>query len=215
MVGMIDEPEAVHAVMDFLCEDHIRFARYLEDKGLLCPNTGNDYIGSGSRGFTSELPQTGRKPDGGAYLRDCWVLLESQETTAISPDMFCEFVLPYHKRIAELFGLVYYGCCEPLDDRIGAVVRDIPNVRSISVSPWCDEEVMAKECGRRYVYSRKPAPSMLSGHTADWGALRRDIENTLKAADGCSLEIVMKDLHTTCGDITRLKNWVDMVRSLI
>ena len=213
MIGMVEEPEAIHAIMEFLCEDHIRFARYLEDEGLFCPNSGNDYIGSGSRGFASELPQTGGKPDGGAYLKDCWVLLESQETTVISPDMFCEFVLPYQKRIAELFGLVYYGCCEPVDNRIGPVTS-IPNLRSISVSPWCDEEAMAKICAGRYVYSRKPAPSLLSGHTVNQNALRQDIENTLKTANGCNLEIVMKDLHTTGGDIMRVKNWVDMARSI-
>ena len=214
MVGMIEEPEAIHAIMNFLCEDHIRFAKYLENEGLICPNTGNDYLGSGSRGFTASLPQKGQRPDGGAYLKDCWVLLESQETTVISPDMFNKFVLPYHKRIAEIFGLVYYGCCEPVNNRI-KFIKTIPNLRSVSVSPWCDEEVMAKVCAGNYVYSRKPAPSLLSGHSIDYDAVRRDIKNTLKTAGGCNLEIIMKDLHTTSGDIMRVKNWVDIARSLV
>jgi len=37
----------------------------------------------------------------------------------------------------EKFGLVYYGCCEPLDGKID-IVREIPNLRKISMSPWVD-----------------------------------------------------------------------------
>ena len=213
LVGMIEEPETIHFIMNFLCEEHIRYAQFLEQEGMYSPNTGNDYVGSGSKGYTTDLPNDGRRPDGGAYLRDTWVLIESQETVSVSTDMFCEFVLPYHKKIAEMFGLVYYGCCEPLDKRIDAV-KSIPNLRSLSISPWSDEEAMAKECGRSYVYSRKPAPSQLSGPVADYDAIGRDIENTLKVAGGCNLEIVMKDLHTTSKDIMRIKKWVDMARSL-
>jgi len=214
MVGMAEEPEAIHAIMDFLCDDHIRFARFLEGEGLFCLNTQNDYVGSGSRGFTSCLPHEGKRPDGGANLKDCWVLLESQETVSVSPGMFNEFVLPYHKKIAEIFGFVYYGCCEPIDKRIG-YIKTIGNLRSVSVSPWCNEETMARECAGKYVYSRKPAPSLLSGHSVDYSEVRRDIEATFKKASDCNLEIVMKDLHTVSGDIARVKNWVDMARSYI
>jgi len=211
---MVEEPEAIHAIMSFLCEDHIRFARFLEEEGLFCPNSGNDYIGSGSRGFTSFLPQESKRQDGGAYLKDCWVLLESQETVFVSPDMFNEFVLPYHKKIAEMFGYVYYGCCEPIDKRIG-YIKTIPNLRSVSVSPWCDEATMARECIDKYVYSRKPAPSLLSGHSVDYDEIKNNIEASFKAAEGCSMEIIMKDLHTVSGDIMRVRNWVDIVRSYI
>ena len=213
MMGMVDDPEAIHGIMDFLCEDHIRHARYLEGEGLFCPNGGNDYIGSGSRGFTSDLPEEGKRPEGGAYLRDCWVLLESQETTVVSPAMFAEFVLPYHKKIAELFGLVYYGCCEPLDSRI-KYIKTIPNLRSLSVSPWCDENIMAEVCAGSFVYSRKPAPSELSGPSVDWDGMKKGLEKTLRTAGGCNLKIIMKDLHTTAGDITRVRDWVDMARAL-
>jgi len=213
MVGMVEEPDAIHAIMRFLCDDSLRFARFLEEEGLFCPNSENDYIGSGSRGFTDSLPRMGKRPDGGAHLKDCWVLLESQETVLVSPDMFTEFVLPYQKKIAEAFGLVYYGCCEPLDKRIKSVL-EIPNIRSLSVSPWCDEMIMAGACAGKHVYSRKPAPSILSGPAVDYDATGRDIINTLKTAEGCNLEIIMKDLHTTCGDIMRVKKWVDQARSL-
>lgn len=213
MFGMIDEPETIHAIMNFLCNDILHVAQILENEGLFCPNTGNDYVGSGTRGFTSDLPQTGKRPDGGANLKDCWALLESQETVSVSPEMFAEFVWPYHKKIAKEFGLVYYGCCEPLEDRID-FIKSIPNLRSVSVSPWCNEVILAKECAGKYVYSRKPAPSAISAHTVDYAALSKDLENTIKIAGNCNLEIVMKDLHTVSGDIMRTKRWVDMARSV-
>ena len=65
---------------------------------------------------------------------------------------------------------------------------------------------MAKECAGHYVYSRKPAPSLLSGHTADWDVIRQDIENTVKTAGECSLEIVMEqqfENRTKMGKYTR------------
>jgi hypothetical protein len=75
MVGMIEEPEAIHAIMDYLCEDHLRLAKFLEDEGIFCPNTDNDYIGSGSRGYTSNLPKPAKDRMEGHILRIagyCW-----------------------------------------------------------------------------------------------------------------------------------------------
>jgi hypothetical protein len=206
MIGMVYEPEAIHAIMGFLCDEHIRFARYLEEEGLFTPNTGNDYVGSGTRGYVSS-------PSASGLLKDNWVLLESQETTVVSPEMFAEFILPYHKRIAELFGYVYYGCCEPLDRRMD-YLEQIHNIRSYSVSPWCDQELMASYCIGRRVFSRKSAPSMLGQPSLGDDIIMEDIGHTLRCADGCALEIIMKDLHTTGGDIKRVKKWVDIVRSM-
>ena len=33
-------------------------------------------------------------------------------------DYFAAFVLPYLAKLAERFGLIYYGCCERIDDRV-------------------------------------------------------------------------------------------------
>jgi len=216
MVGMVEDPDSVHWLMGFLCEDHIAFAEYLESEGLFCANTGNDYIGSGSRGYVSPRADGGPGvgPNGGARLRDNWVLLESQETTCISPGMFAEFIYPYQKRIADRFGHVYYGCCEPVEGRM-RYLRGMGNLRSVSVSPWSDQEAMAAECAGRHVFSRKPAPSLLSGFELTDGEIMADVEGTARIASGCSLEIVMKDLHTVNGDISRVRRWVDAARAAL
>ena len=56
---------------------------------------------------------------------------------SVSPQMFEEYEVEYVKPLLEQFGLVYYGCCEPLPNRID-YIRKIKNVRKISMSPWAD-----------------------------------------------------------------------------
>ena len=85
----------------------------------------------------------------------------AQMFSTVSPAMFQEFEIDMCMPIFERFGLVYYGCCDPLDRKM-AQVRNIPNVRKISMSPWVDEELGAAEIKGDYVYSRKPNPALLA-----------------------------------------------------
>ncbi len=214
MIYMYDEPEALHDLMNFMTNDHIAYAKFLEKEGLITLNNRNDAIGSGSRGYTNSLNSNTYNNGGSAKLKDTWVLLESQETVGISPEMFGEFIFPYHEQIADKFGLVYYGCCEPLHNRM-KYLKKIENIRSCSVSPWCDEHIMAKECKGKYVYSRKPAPSILGLQNLTDDMIRENIRTTLKIAEGCNIEFVMKDLHTVCNEPMRMKRWVDIAREEI
>ena len=77
MLYMIDDPQGLHRLMQFLHDDHLAFATWLEKEGLLSLNNENDYVGSGSVAYTKDLP----KPDMNAHVRmqDTWVLSESQE----------------------------------------------------------------------------------------------------------------------------------------
>ncbi|HBQ64588.1 MAG TPA: hypothetical protein DD727_06650 [Clostridiales bacterium] len=214
MTHMFDVPEAMHRFMEFLMEDHMAQALWLEKEGLLTLNNGNDYIGSGGRGFTRSLPRVGLDPGEPARLKDLWVLLESQESVGISPDQFAEFIYPYQEKLSRLFGLTYYGCCEPVHNR-WQHIRKIKNLRSVSISPWCDQRIMGQEVGRSYVYSRKPAPSMISMDHFDESLVRKDLEETLEHAGKCSLEVIMKDLHTVKGEIWRTRKWVEIAREML
>lgn len=213
MLYMYDEPDDLHRLMAYMRDDHLRLAAFCEREGLLVVNNQGDYIGSGSRGWTHVLPQAGGS-GGPARTQDMWVLLESQETVGVSPRMFAEFVLPYQKEIAACFGLVYYGCCEPVNNR-WRYLETIPNLRSVSVSPWADEAFMADALGKRYVYSRKPSPAMLSTEHFDEEAVRADIRQTLSTARNCNVEIIMKDLHVTQGQPQRMARWVQICREEI
>ena len=140
-----------------------------------------------------------------------WTLIESQETVGISSEMYEEFIFPYYREIARGFGLVYYGCCEPVHSRL-PYIKSLPNLRSVSVSPWCDQLQAAQALGDKYVFSRKPLPTLISTQAFDEEELFRDALETVKIARGCPLEIIMKDVHTVNGDRSRMARWVRCVR---
>lgn len=213
MVWVYDQPDVIHRIMAYLRDDRIRHYQWLESEGLLGLNSHWTFVGSGSPGYTTALP-TEREP-GAVRLKDLWVWMESQESAGISPRMFARMFLPYLADVSRLFGLVYYGCCEAVHDRWDAISEAIPNVRAVSVSPWCDMPAIARKLGRNVVFSRKPRPAPISGDHADWDALREDARATLDAARGCNLEIIYRDVYRIGNDRSRLRQWVEMVRSLI
>ena len=213
MTWVYDEPEAIHRITKYLRDDRIAYFKWLEQEKLLGLNNDSTLVGSGSPGYTTALPQADYS--GTARLKDLWLWMESQETTAISPMMFSEFFLPYMADICKLFGLIYYGCCEPVHDRWDNIIKSIPNLRAVSISPWCDMEMIAKKLGRNYVFSRKPRPAPISGVNPDWEMLRKDARETINAAKKCNLEIIFRDVYRINNDRPRLRKWAEMVRSEI
>jgi hypothetical protein len=206
-----DAPDALHRLMTYLRNDRLAFHNWLEREGLLGFNHGPEMAGSGSPGFTSALPQPGGA--GSPRLCDVWAWMESQETTMISPRMFGRFFLPYMADVSRPFGLVYYGCCEPVHDRWELVRAAIPQVRAVSISPWSNQRLMAERLGKAYVFSRKPKAAPLSGASPDWDALRDDLIETAQAARDCNLEIVYRDVYRI-SDRACLRRWVEMARSI-
>lgn len=211
MLYMFDNPEGLRRLMAFLRDDHLAFASWLEREGLYTLNNESDPIGSGSFGFTRRLPRRSRKAGDNVGTSDLWVLIESQETVGVGPDQFEEFVFPYQQAVAERFGMVYYGCCEPLDRR-WHVLRRMKNIERASVSPWANEERMAEACGASIAYSRKPNPALISTAAMDEAAVRADLRRTLEVARGCRLEIIMKDVHTLGNEPGRISRWVEIAR---
>ncbi len=214
MLLMFDQPEGLHRLMGFLRDDTMAVARWMEKEQLLTLNNRNDYIGSGTTGYTRDLPQPDWKPGMPVRTRDLWVLSESQETVGVGPDQFAEFIFPYQRSIVGQFGKCYYGCCEPVNNR-WHILKTLPNLARISVSPWADEAFMARECGRQVVYSRKPSPTLISTSRFDEDAIRADLRKTLSVAGECRLEIIMKDVHTLNNHPERLPRWVELARETI
>ncbi|MEI7435606.1 MAG: hypothetical protein WCL16_02220 [bacterium] len=73
--------------MQFLHDDLLAFAQWAEREGLLTMNNENDYIGSGSMGYTRDLPRPGLPQGSPARMQDLWLLLESQETVGVWPEL--------------------------------------------------------------------------------------------------------------------------------
>lgn len=135
---------------------------------------------------------------------------------SVSASMYDEFEITYTKPICERFGLVYYGCCEPLHAKMH-LVRKLPNVRKVSMSPWVDEERGAQEIGKDYVYSRKPNPALLAATGFDAETIRRDLTKTrdICARNGCALEFIQKDISTVCYEPQRLIEWSKIAMDVV
>lgn len=208
---VIEAPEAIHALMEYMTEDRLRQFEYLQSAGLVVPNTDNTLAGPRAYGYCSDLPAPGESP---GRLGDLWCWAESQESTPISPAMFSEFVLPYLKRVTDRFGLVYYGCCEPNTDRVDLILEAMPNLRSFSVTPWADFEVMAERLGDRYVFSRKPDPVPISGASPHCERAEADLRRTYQAARAhdCNVELLLRDVYDVGHDRSRLRSWVELAR---
>ena len=210
-IAMMDTPECFSAMLDRLAEDYLRFFAYLAKGGYLCPTNSCELLRQGSRCFTDELP-AGRPTS----TKQMWGFMDSQETVSISPQMFHELVFPSYKKVAEALGLLSYGCCEPVS-AVWQDVNTLPNLRKVSVSPWCDEAFMGEQLrGRRIVFQRKPSPNFLGlAGSLDEDALRAHFRQTLRAARGCTLEFTQRDVYSVQKDPGRVRRYVQLLRQEI
>ena len=209
LYDMTDNPRLMHRLMGLLSQGTAALLDTLQEAGLLFLNCDGSYVGSGGLGWSNELP--GADFSSQVRTQDMWSLAESQESIGVSPRMFAELIFPYQLPLLERFGLTCYGCCEPVDKR-WPILKHIPNLRRVSVSPWSDRAKMAENLGDRYIYSMKPNPASLAMETFDEARIRLDLRRDLQAARGCRVEIIMKDNHTIRRDPSRVVKWVRIAR---
>lgn len=212
LFDLADRPGFMHRIISRLTDAQISLLDQLEEKGLLASGQGTIHC---SGAYTDELPPTGSAP---RHFRatDLWTCGMSQIFSAVSPAMHQEFELDYAVRWYSRFGLVYYGCCEPLHEKIG-IIRGIPHVRKISMSPWVDVEKGTERIGRDFVFSRKPSPALVAGETWKPDAVERDLRDTLErcARHGCPVEFILKDISTVRYQPRRLWEWADIAMRLV
>jgi hypothetical protein len=128
--------------------------------------------------------------------------------------MHWDFALRHELRWLERWGLTYYGCCEPLDGKMG-ILRRIPNLRKISMSPRVDLDRAVREVGIDYVLSRKPNPAIFAWDTWAPDVARKELTDFLEKARGCHIEIIMKDISTVRYQPHRLWEWEKIVMDLV
>jgi hypothetical protein len=210
--ALVDRPEFVHKLLARMTGAFVQTLDQLEEQGLLC---GPQSIVHCTGGWTDQLPASGYDPEK-PRTQDIWMMGWAQMLGTVSPRMFREFEIDYVIGIAERFGLVYYGCCEPLDNKM-ELVRQIPNVRKVSMSPWVNQERGAAAIGRDYVFSRKPNPALLAFDDFDAAAVQKDLESTraICAREGCPLEIILKDISTLRHEPERLFSWGEIAMETV
>ena len=186
-------PEFMHKVIGRFHEIAEAVAAQYEALGVL---KANAYYVHCTAGLCDELSlEDGKK----ATPKNMWGRGTAQIFSSVSPDMHYEFDISYMMRYMEKFGLVYYGCCEPLHDRIDKVAK-IPNLRKVSITPWANIEQAAEAIGNKYVFAAKPNPAFVAESSFDAERVRKEILTVLDACkkNGTTCEFVLKDI-STCG----------------
>ena len=210
--ALVDTPALIHRILARMTDCVLDMLDQLESKGLLC---GPQQMIHCTGAYTDGLPAPGFDP-ARPRVKDLWMFGMAQMFSTVSPDMFKEFEIDYARRICERFGMVYYGCCEPLDGKMNEV-RMLPNVRKISMSPWVDQERGAREIGGDYVFSRKPSPALIATDVFHPAAVREDLEATRRICEkhGCGLELILKDVSTIRYEPWRLDKWASVAMEVV
>ena len=212
ILAIIDRPEFVHSIVARLTDAYLSMLDQLEDGGLL----GFDHDRVHCTGaYTDELPADGFDP-AKPRAKDIWTCGMAQIFSTVSPAVHQEFELDYAARWYSRFGLVYYGCCEPLHDKMD-IIRNVPNLRKVSMSPWVDIRKAAERIGSDFVVSRKPSPAMLAGDVWDPKAAASDLEETLShcTRNNCPVEFILKDISTVRSKPQRLWEWADVAMRVV
>ena len=213
MVDMIERPDLVHAGVERMVDAWMVELDQFVEQNVLSLDCDNTRIGSGGYGYTHRLPgddfdKNHVKP------HNMWGCSNAQIFSEVSPRMHWEFALEHDLRWLSRFGLTYYGCCEPLDRKID-LLRRVPNLRKISVSPWCNTKRAIEQIGDDYVISRKPSPAILAEDTWRPDRARQDIREFLDATGGkCHVELIMKDISTVRRQPQRLWEWAAIAGEL-
>jgi hypothetical protein len=97
-------------------------------------------------------------------------------------------------------------------DKRWHIVKEIPNLRRVSVSPWADIGNMAEKLGDQYIFSMKPRPSDLAMADFDEERIRAELRDALHKTRECRVEVIMKDNHTIRNDPQRVVRWVEIAR---
>lgn len=211
-IAMLDSPDVVHQAMEMGTAVYERYYDFLEKEQLLLPTNGMSPLAQESFAFTDELPT-----DKATRTNDCWGFLESQETTAVSPEAFGEFVFPYQQRLVNRFGLLSYGCCERVDAIWPDYLSKWPTLRKLSVSPF-NNEPRVGEClrGSRVVYYSKPRAEFVTcdGPLND-AAITEYFKGVCEAASGCLFEIAQREVGTIFSDPERGRRYVRLAKEAV
>ena len=209
MMDLFMRPEMVHAAVGRMVDAWMVELDQFVEQNLLALDNDNTRVGSGGYGYCSALPGDDYDADQ-VKPHNMWGCSNAQIFSSVSPAMHWEFAIEHDLRWLERWGMTYYGCCEPLDGKMN-VLRRIPNLRKISISPWCDAQRTVSEIGADYVISRKPSPAILAEEQWNPDRARQAIREFLDATEGqCHVELIMKDISTVRYQPQRLWEWSEI-----
>lgn len=155
--------------------------------------------------------------DGKVRPRDTWGRCSAQIFGSVSPDMHDEFDLVYNQELFGECGLLYYGCCEPMDRKIDILRKRFPNLRKVSITPWADAERAAENMGSDYAMAAKPNPAFVSSKKFNPTPVEEEIIRYVEACrrHGTTYELVLKDVSTIANNPDNLTQWAATVNGVL
>jgi hypothetical protein len=208
---VIDQPEFIVKVVKKFVDISMSTLDQCEKLGLLDPQM--QYVHCTGT-YTNDLPpmEAGQTVP---TAKNVWAFGMAQVFTTMSPAMHEEYEIDLVRPLYDRFGLLYYGCCEPLHNKIN-IVRKLKNVRKISMSPWADVQKGAENIHGDYVLSLQPNPAFLAIEF-DENNMARTVRNAMAAcrANNTPLEVIQKDVSTIGYHLDYLDRWEKLVMGIV
>lgn len=209
LIDLIDRPELTKKIVIKLRDITMDSTRQCEKLGLL--DNQLQYVHC-TGAYTNDLPEVESNI---VRSKNVWAFGMSQIFSTVSKDMHKEFDIDLLMPLYEMFGLLYYGCCEPLHNKID-IVRKIKNVRKISMSPWANIEKGAESISGDFVFSLKPRPSLIGNGRFEEAEIKEQMLNAKKACEKyhTPCEFILKDVSTVQNHLEFLDRWNDLAMKI-
>jgi hypothetical protein len=208
LADLAERPEFMHRLAKKLNDIFLDKVRQCDEQNLFSPD--QTYIHC-TPALTSEL----ERPEDYDNIKPhhLWGRAVAQIFGAVSKEMHDEFDIKYAVESMAPFGMIYYGCCEPLENKID-ILKKIKNLRKISITPWADINLAAEVMGSEFVFSSKPNPANV-GAGFDEAVIRKELEEIVDAVkrNNCSCDIVLKDIST--GKPEHLMKWAEIAMQVV
>jgi len=212
LMDLAMRPDFMHATVGRFTDIAEGIFRQLAELDLLEPNSMLVHC---TVACTDELPADDF--DWKVRPKDTWGRCAAQIFGAVSPEMHDEFDLKYNERLFGDCGLVYYGCCEPMDTKVDILRKRFKNLRKISITPWADAETAARNIGADFVMAAKPNPAFVASPKFDPRPVVEEMELYLGACErhATPCEFVIKDISTIANRPENLTQWAATVKGVI
>lgn len=209
---LYDRPEFIHALMKRLTDIHnYEFDEY---ERLNVLETEVYYLHC-TPALCHDMPHKDLDTEK-ITCKDIWCRTSAQVLAVVSPEMQQEFDVDYAKTYAERCKRTYYGCCEPLHNKLDQI-RDINNLHKVSITPWANVDEAAEIMGKDFVLSYKPNPAFVANKTFDPAPVEEEITRVLEACkrNSTPCEFVLKDISTIANRWENLMEWNNTVQKVI
>lgn len=212
LMDLVERPEFMHATARRFMEIAAATFEQYEQLGLL---ETDPVLLHCTPAATHDLPAADY--EGRPRMKDVWGRCAAQIFGSVSPEMHDEFDLAYNEPLFRDCGLLYYGCCEPMDTKIHILRKRLPNLRKVSITPWADPRRAAETIGADYVMAAKPNPAFVAGATFHPEPVEKEIDAYCAAArdNNTTLEFVIKDISTIANNPTTLTRWAETVNGVL